>query len=57
MNPAIKFPNYEDVFVKIEKNINRNELHSLFPNGLISFATQLSRENKTAIILYDAFNK
>lgn len=57
MNPAIKFPNYEDVFVKIEKHINRKELYSLFPNGLISFATQLSRDNKTAIILYDAFNK
>ena len=57
MNPVIKFPNYEDVFVKIEKNINRNELHSLFPNGLLSFATQLSRENKTAVILYNAYNK
>lgn len=57
MNPIIKFPNYEDVFVEIEKSINRKELYSLFPNGLLSFATQLSRENKTAIILYNSFNK
>lgn len=57
MSPAIKFPNYEDAFVKIERHLNRKELHSLFPNGLISFAIQLSRENKTAIILYNAFNK
>lgn len=57
MNPAINFPNYEDVFVKIEKSINKKELYSLFPNGLISFATQLSRGNQTAIIIYNSFNK
>ena len=56
MNPSINYPNYSEVFVKIGKAINKKELHAIFPNGLLSFASQLSKENKTAITFYNSFN-
>jgi hypothetical protein len=57
MNPIVNYPNYNEVFVKIEKTINKKELYTIFPNAVLSFATQLSRGNIIAITFYNSFNR
>lgn len=57
MDPLLNYPDHIAIFSKMELSINKKELYSLFPNGAISFAVQLSRGKETALNMYNSFKQ